>query len=64
MTATYRVTANNFLTTGGGGFTVFKEGTVIKNGAIDLDAFVEYMAQGPLNAPEGFGRTNVVTAAG
>jgi 5'-nucleotidase len=62
MTATYRVTANNFLTTGGDGFTVFKEATNVQNGAIDLDAFVAYMGEGPLTAPEGFRRINLITA--
>jgi len=39
---TFRVTMNNFLATGGDGFTVFTEGTNPLGGAIDLDAFVAY----------------------
>jgi 5'-nucleotidase len=38
----FRVTMNNFLATGGDGFTVFKEGTDPLGGAVDLDAFVDY----------------------
>jgi 5'-nucleotidase len=42
-TDTFRVTMNNFLATGGDGFTVFLEGTNPLGGAIDLDAFVDYV---------------------
>ena len=38
----FRVTMNNFLATGGDGFTVFNEGTNALGGAQDIDAFVEY----------------------
>ena len=38
--ASYRVTMNNFLATGGDGFTVFREGTSPLGGAQDIDAFV------------------------
>jgi 5'-nucleotidase len=41
-TDSFRVTMNNFLATGGDGFTVFKEGTDPLGGAVDLDAFVAY----------------------
>jgi 5'-nucleotidase len=40
--STYRVTMNNFLATGGDGFTVFNEGTDPLGGAVDLDALVDY----------------------
>ena len=40
---TFRVTMNNFLATGGDGFTVFTEGTNPLGGAIDLDSFVAYL---------------------
>jgi 5'-nucleotidase len=33
---------NNFLATGGDGFTVFNEGANPLGGAVDLDAFVAY----------------------
>jgi 5'-nucleotidase len=42
-TDSFRVTMNNFLATGGDGFTVFKEGTNPLGGAVDLDAFVAYL---------------------
>jgi 5'-nucleotidase len=41
-TDSFRVTMNNFLATGGDGFTVFKEGTDPLGGAVDLDALVAY----------------------
>jgi 5'-nucleotidase len=41
-TDSFRVTMNNFLATGGDGFTVFNEGTNALGGAQDIDAFVAY----------------------
>jgi 5'-nucleotidase len=38
----FRVTMNNFLATGGDGFTVFNEGTNALGGAQDIDALVDY----------------------
>ena len=38
-----RVTMNNFLATGGDGFTVFNEGVDPLGGAQDIDAFVAYL---------------------
>jgi 5'-nucleotidase len=38
----FRVTMNNFLASGGDGFTVFNEGTDALGGAQDIDAWVEY----------------------
>ena len=55
MNAAYRVTINNFLATGGDGFTNFTVGTNLLTGEIDLDAFVAYItahspvAPGPQN---------------
>ena len=40
--ATYRVTMNNFLASGGDGFTVFNQGTNALGGAQDIDALVAY----------------------
>jgi 5'-nucleotidase len=40
-TDSLRVTMNNFLATGGDGFTVFNEGTSSLGGAQDIDAFVD-----------------------
>jgi 5'-nucleotidase len=38
----FRVTMNNFLATGGDGFTVFNQGTAALGGAQDIDALVAY----------------------
>ena len=43
-TRIYRVTVNNFLATGGDGFTVLKGGQVALGGAQDIDALVSYLA--------------------
>jgi 5'-nucleotidase len=45
--ATYTVTCNNFLATGGDGFTVFLGGTGNVGGPIDLDAFITYVTALP-----------------
>ena len=42
--ATYRVTVNTFLADGGDGFTVLREGTNRFGGAVDTDAFEQYLA--------------------
>ncbi|MGK8506330.1 bifunctional metallophosphatase/5'-nucleotidase [Nocardia asiatica] len=50
--ATYRVTTNSFLASGGDGFTVFTEGTETAAGPIDLDAFETFLRdKPPLQAP-------------
>ena len=41
---TYRVTINNFLSTGGDGFGVFTGGTNLLGGAQDIDALVAYLS--------------------
>jgi 2',3'-cyclic-nucleotide 2'-phosphodiesterase (5'-nucleotidase family) len=52
MSTTYRVTMNNFLATGGDGFTVFNEGTEALGGAQDIDALVAYFgANSPIAVP-------------
>jgi 2',3'-cyclic-nucleotide 2'-phosphodiesterase (5'-nucleotidase family) len=43
VSQTYRVTVNNFLSTGGDNFTVFKSGTDLVGGSQDIDALVNYM---------------------
>ncbi|MEO6509466.1 MAG: bifunctional UDP-sugar hydrolase/5'-nucleotidase [Nocardioides sp.] len=49
---TYRVAANNFLVGSGDGFTVFKNGTDLWSGPIDLDAFTAYLtANSPVSPP-------------
>jgi len=42
---TYRVTVNNFMATGGDGFTTLKAGTNRLGGAQDVDALVAYLAR-------------------
>jgi len=42
--AVHRVTVNNFLSTGGDGFTVLMEGTDLLGGAQDIDALIAYLA--------------------
>jgi 5'-nucleotidase len=49
-TDSFRVTMNNFLATGGDGFTVFREGTEALGGAQDIDALVDYFGA---NEPDG-----------
>lgn len=44
-TKTYRVTVNNFMATGGDGFTEFLAGTNLLGGAQDIDASVAYLAK-------------------
>jgi 5'-nucleotidase len=59
--ATYRVAMNNFLASGGDGFTVFNEGTDPLGGEIELDALVKYFTQ---HSPVAPGPANRVTRIG
>lgn len=43
LNATYRVSCNNFMATGGDGFTTFVSGTMQVGGPIDLDVLIEYV---------------------
>ncbi len=49
--ASYRVAMNNFLASGGDGFSEFNEGTDQLGGDIDLDALVDYFGQSSPVAP-------------
>ena len=50
LVASYRVTVNSFLADGGDGFSVLREGTNRLGGAVDTDAFSEYLeAHSPLS---------------
>ncbi len=49
-TKTYRVTVNNFMATGGDGYTVLLGGSNVLGGAQDIDALVSYL-QGGYKAP-------------
>jgi 5'-nucleotidase len=57
-TATYRVTTNNFVATGGDGFSVFTQCTNPLGGDIDLDALVAYFEA---NSPVAPGPQNRIT---
>ncbi len=48
---TYRVTVNNFMATGGDGFTVLVGGTSVLGGAQDIDALTAYLS-GNYKAPK------------
>ncbi len=56
--ASYRVAMNNFLASGGDGFTVFNEGTDQLGGEIDIDAAVNYFMH---NSPVAPGPQNRIT---
>jgi 5'-nucleotidase len=59
--ASYRVTVNNFLSVGGDGFTVFKDGTFPQFGSYDVDALDAYFkANSPLSPgqPQRIARVN------
>ena len=44
--ASYRVTVNNFLSSGGDGFSAFSAGTDAVDGGMDLDAMEAWLAKG------------------
>lgn len=51
LAASYRVTANNFLTDGGDNFTVFRQGTDRLGGVVDVDALMAYFETSSPVAP-------------
>jgi 5'-nucleotidase len=52
--ASYRVTVNNFLSIGGDGFTVLKEGQAPQTGVYDVDALMAYFqANSPIGPAAG-----------
>jgi 5'-nucleotidase len=55
----YRVTVNNFLASGGDGFSVLTEGTDTFDAGLDLDALEAWLATNPASPPVG--RTSNVT---
>lgn len=69
--ATYRVTVNNFLSTGGDSFSTFTGGTNLIGGAQDIDALVNYLsgyllpgfsAYDPINFPPRITRADAGAA--
>ena len=57
--ATYRVTVNNFLASGGDGYVALTEGKVIADGGLDTDALEAWLAKGQKVPP--LGRTRNLT---
>lgn len=53
---TYRITVNNFMATGGDGYTTFLNGTNLLGGAQDIDALSAYLAN--FNMLNGFNAYN------
>ncbi|HEX8841862.1 MAG TPA: bifunctional UDP-sugar hydrolase/5'-nucleotidase, partial [Sphingomicrobium sp.] len=51
--AKYRVTVNNFLASGGDGFSVLNEGTDAFDAGLDLDALESYLGSDPKAPPVG-----------
>ncbi|WP_157358007.1 bifunctional metallophosphatase/5'-nucleotidase [Amycolatopsis nigrescens] len=47
----YRVSVNNFLASGGDGFTEFTKGTDLAGGPVDLDALIAYLGAHPAVSP-------------
>ncbi len=60
LDATYRITCNNFLATGGDNFTAFTAGTNLVYGRFDIDAFVDYLGDHSPVAPPAADRITVV----
>jgi 5'-nucleotidase len=57
----YRVTMNSFLAGGGDSFTLFREGTAVINGPVDLDATEEWLKAGPARQFPPLGRVRNAT---
>jgi 5'-nucleotidase len=57
--ANYRVTVNNFLASGGDGFTTLKEGRDVTDAGLDIDAMEAWLKPGRV-VPK-LGRTRNVT---
>jgi 5'-nucleotidase len=65
LSATYRVTTNNFVAGGGDGYTPFANGTNVTTQGIDLDAFVNYLgAISSMSSPLAPPTPNRVTGNG
>ncbi len=60
--ATYRVTMNSFLASGGDGFTVFADGTNAVTGPLDLDAMEAYFAREDMTPLPDLGRMRELNA--
>jgi 5'-nucleotidase len=51
--ANYRITVNNFLASGGDGFSVLNDGIDAFDAGLDLDALEAYLATNPVAPPIG-----------
>ena len=58
--ASYRVTLNNFIASGGDGFVTFKQGADPQVGPLDLDSMEEYLRASPLVQVPALGRVTIV----
>jgi 5'-nucleotidase len=61
--AIYRITMNSFLASGGDGFTVFRDGADVVNGAVDLDAAEAWFRAAPRRSLPATGRLRNLTPA-
>jgi len=61
--AIYRVAMNNFLASGGDGFTLFRDGTDPVGGPLDIDALEAYLAAAGTLAPPAPDRIRNLTSA-
>ena len=52
----YRITVNNYLSTGGDGFTALKQGTAVQFGLYDADALYAYFQANSPISPAAAGR--------
>jgi 5'-nucleotidase len=59
----YRVTMNSFLAGGGDSFTLFREGSDVLSGAVDLEATEEWLRAAPGRAFPALGRVRNLTPA-
>ena len=59
----YRVTMNSFLAGGGDSFTVFRDGTQVVNGPVDLEAMEEWLRGGSNRTFPALGRVRNLTPA-
>ena len=46
-TTNYSIATIDFLASGGDGYSVMKEGTIIANGGLDVDGFIAYLRHIP-----------------
>lgn len=62
MSTSYRITINNFMASGGDGFTVFRQGQNIQDGEVDSVVAKLYFGAKGLVKPPALDRISVITA--